>query len=808
MRTPTLPRSAQGARNPSSYIPPPTNNSSNPRARQYPLTNTRNNYNPRPSTSGTGVNPRSRLSPRTPVNNVPRGASSAPGPTVGDLNLPRTNPTYRPPPGPPPATYGNKGIPANSYNHPQASAFQPPQAPRGRFDPPPPYGSSTRPNLPRPAIAPRPRAIPRAAGRLPRATGGRAIAGGAGAIAGGAITAGSVLAAGGSVPEAVGAGVGAGVGSAIGGAAGATAGAALGPAGAVVGGVVGSAIGGAVGGAIGRQLGDLVDGPDLPSDAIAPGEILESPPPPFTGGQGFNVLYRVTVYDDTFGVREVPDLLPGPIGDVTVLREAADGDLDFGFRYGPSPQQEQGIINGVDPEDEVNAAIVSAVRADGQPDTDGDLQLDPIRRSAPRAAPALTPVSPAQAPAPAPAPSPTSPAQAPSPVPAGDAPPALQPAPQPEEAPATTPDNTPALLPVPLPMPAASSGPKGATGTATAPRTEIDDPTKNQTTPPPGKQKQYPTNAGGCGCNTPIIKNQQTILANQQAATQTQQADLSGIRSQLARIEGNQVNPVTGFAALQTGQVGLLGVVNTLKSFLEKAWETTRIQKVLNVLTFIAVMHNVAMLSRDVAETFGWVASQALQVVGIEDEEGNAIDVYSWFTGSIESLLVAMFGQELVNDARVTWQKANSIIRSASMIIWTMRGILDATQDLMEWVAENTGKIGNALKRFGVVGEKAYPWMSERAQARNRIRSRFEKVSGALENAEDKASSFSMATGSILEIQDETDQLTGQFVDFRESVLNGVPDPWDDNEPVDVVENQGDAISQSPPVSANDADRG
>lgn len=304
-------------------------------------------------------------------------------------------------------------------------------------------------------------------------------------------------------------------------------------------------------------------------------------------------------------------------------------------------------------------------------------------------------------------------------------------------------------------------------------------------TPEPPKPPPPPKTGNPCGCNVPLLKNQSLI--NQK---------LDGLTSG------------AGLAAEAVSLKAIMDKLNAMQAFAAKAWEMTRIQKVLDVLTFVAVMHNVALLSRDVGETFGWVAGQALNVVGIEDEEGNTIDVYGWFTNGIQSLLVSLFGQELYDDARETWLKASSIVRSASAIIWTMRGIMDATQDLLEWVAEHTGRIGNALKAFGVVGERAYPWMSENAKTRNRVRARISKVTGTLENAEDMASSFAMATGNILEIQDETGELVNQFGDFKNTVIEGIPDPWDDNNPVKNDFELSKTNSQSTDINATDSARG
>ena len=250
----------------------------------------------------------------------------------------------------------------------------------------------------------------------------------------------------------------------------------------------------------------------------------------------------------------------------------------------------------------------------------------------------------------------------------------------------------------------------------------------------------------------------------------------------------------------------IIARLETLNLFLRKAWQTTRIQKVLDFFVFVGVMHNMLMLSRDVGETFGWLFGQMLNIVGIEDENGSTIDVGGWFASTVESSLRRLLGDELYEGAREAWNKASSVLRAASMVIWTVRSITDSSQDLMEWIGENTGKIGNALKRYGVVGERSYKWMSERAQVRNRFRARFNRATNTLENAEDLASSFSTATGNVLEIQQETGELIDNSKAFWDTSKEAVPDPWVDSEPVADAATAASAASQSPDITANDAD--
>jgi hypothetical protein len=146
------------------------------------------------------------------------------------------------------------------------------------------------------------------------------------------------------------------------------------------------------------------------------------------------------------------------------------------------------------------------------------------------------------------------------------------------------------------------------------------------------------------------------------------------------------------------------------------------------------------------------------------------------------------------------------------MIAYTVRGLHDTSKDIAEWTAENTGKIGNALKRWGVVGERAYPWMSERVRAQDAYRRKFERVTQGLESLEDTASSFSQVTGNVREIQEEFNELKEQKDLFKDLVTNVDPNAVataaPESVPVATAATATAAASQSADVAIADAQKG
>ncbi|WP_190486221.1 hypothetical protein [Pseudanabaena sp. FACHB-2040] len=346
-----------------------------------------------------------------------------------------------------------------------------------------------------------------------------------------------------------------------------------------------------------------------------------------------------------------------------------------------------------------------------------------------------------------------------------------------------------AIPPLPLVIPLAPSGLK------------IDNPTKAGSftaappTTPPAWIPPVPPEVS-CRCNGPVLNGQSAIQQNQNALDKK----LDDINT-----AGNGGN-----AAILAAIAEMRTFVGTMQTFAETAWKATKMDKVINLLTLVSVLHNASMLSRDIAETLGYAIDNALQAAGvpIKDEQGNQISVTEAVGGSVQNFVKGILGEDVYNGLRAAYLKANRIVQTASMVIWTIRSIQDSALDLTEWIAENTGKIGNALKRFGVVGERAYPWMSENPQARNRFRSRFDKLTGNLERAEDFASSFATGTSNVLELTQEVGELGENWQAFQKSVIDFKEEPWPDNKPIQEEAALAAAGAQSPPISPADTERG
>lgn len=315
----------------------------------------------------------------------------------------------------------------------------------------------------------------------------------------------------------------------------------------------------------------------------------------------------------------------------------------------------------------------------------------------------------------------------------------------------------PPVLPIPIPV----GGAQGI-NTPSAPNllTPTENPNLSITSPP--VQQTGGTNQPSKVC----LYERARVMDIQTKATDTQ---------------SRAANPVSGFPGLYGLAIEQRTKIGQIFDFMKKAWETTRVQKVIDALTLITVLHNASFISRDVGETLGYALSQGLHVLGIDDEEGNPLDVNGWFGGQVNTFFENIFGDDAWHGLKESWNKANRILQAGSNILWTLRSIHDGTQEVLEWTAENTGKIGNALKKWGVVGEQAYPWMSEKVRAQDKWRRKMGKILDGLEQAEDTASSYGMVISEIAEVQDEIGELGEQRQRFTDSIRDMLPGQDPDN---------------------------
>ena len=272
------------------------------------------------------------------------------------------------------------------------------------------------------------------------------------------------------------------------------------------------------------------------------------------------------------------------------------------------------------------------------------------------------------------------------------------------------------------------------------------------------------TNPGGC-LNNNIRQPLQNLLNNLLNNTDGINAGIGGINAVLNQQILSRVNSVhtivtNNFNLLNHAEHGL----SAIKTFLTKAWETTRMGKILEFLSVAISLHNAAMLSRNlgasIGDTISAIANNAISF--IKNEDTSPIDINATLGNSIEGFLKSIIGVDNYNDAGEIFTKYNRIINAASNIIWTIQGIQMGLAYGLETVGNYTGRIGNALKKSGAVLENSYNWMNEQMNFRSGRLATLTNVINQTQEVENVISEVHQVTSEFREIQEQTNYLTKQ----------------------------------------------
>lgn len=220
--------------------------------------------------------------------------------------------------------------------------------------------------------------------------------------------------------------------------------------------------------------------------------------------------------------------------------------------------------------------------------------------------------------------------------------------------------------------------------------------------------------------------------------------------------------------------------------------EWLRIDRILNVLTWVNTTHNAFMLSSSITNTlFGAIDNVAniffKDINGVDIDSKKAVSTY------FDNMAKAVFGVENWKNLTTTIKKANRIYQSGANIVDSVRSMTDSVRNVAEFTAENTGKIGNALKTYQVIAPDAFKWMPEKVDGQSVWVQR-------LQNLEEAASGIEMVSSEVLSITQNANEIKKQVDEFNKNVEDLAPKDRKDNKPVAEKAKTQKTASVSPAV--------
>ncbi|AFY31609.1 hypothetical protein [Calothrix sp. PCC 7507] len=187
------------------------------------------------------------------------------------------------------------------------------------------------------------------------------------------------------------------------------------------------------------------------------------------------------------------------------------------------------------------------------------------------------------------------------------------------------------------------------------------------------------------------------------------------------------------------------------------------LDRALNILIWWQTLHNAYMLSANLGQTLTSALSNVLAAIGIKDAEGSPLDIGQILGSQFDSLAKTVIGESEWGSIKAEYKKWNRIYQAAANLLNSIQSIGYSILSALEVVGSWIAVIGNALRKWGEVSEKAYRWMNPTPNFQN-------KFFTALETTENVVSQIDSVASEVLSVQDTVTQIGTQKAEFLKAL--------------------------------------
>ncbi|MCL1468676.1 hypothetical protein [Argonema galeatum] len=282
--------------------------------------------------------------------------------------------------------------------------------------------------------------------------------------------------------------------------------------------------------------------------------------------------------------------------------------------------------------------------------------------------------------------------------------------------------------------------------------------------------------------NATINQTIKPTLARQEIKLRTIEGEIVNLKEQVLDTKVSILNAVSAIpeasslattsrierpdGIMKKGFEGMGGKIDDVKNAVtggfKKLFGWLPLQEVMTGITFIVTLHNAAMLSNNLVQTLGTIIDTGLDVIGMKNEEGQSFNISEILGKKASDLMKTLLGEATWTNVQNDFKLANRMYQATSNIANSINSLLDSTRSIIQLGAENTGKIGNALKAAGVVWENAYNWMPEQINEITAKQNALTKITTTIQEIDNTAGIVSSAVSEIKSIQDTVGEIKKQ----------------------------------------------
>ncbi len=242
---------------------------------------------------------------------------------------------------------------------------------------------------------------------------------------------------------------------------------------------------------------------------------------------------------------------------------------------------------------------------------------------------------------------------------------------------------------------------------------------------------------------------------------------------------------------------GISTFLQGFKAGFEKLAKWLHIDRALGFMTFIVTVQNAYFLCDGLKIVLLQTLSNGLAVFGIEDKDGNPLNLNEIIGHQTEELLKGILGVETLDGMKAEWKALSRIYQAATNIMYAMQNMIFSVINALNVIGSWNAQIGNALKKYGVVGFQAFPWMNTSPNFHNKF---FTAVFSAL----NVVSQLDFVAQSILSGRKTLDDSGKQLTDLTEALSTATGENLPDNKPAKDKATAAKTASKSPSPTTDD----
>ncbi|MCL1466048.1 hypothetical protein [Argonema galeatum] len=244
--------------------------------------------------------------------------------------------------------------------------------------------------------------------------------------------------------------------------------------------------------------------------------------------------------------------------------------------------------------------------------------------------------------------------------------------------------------------------------------------------------------------------------------------------------------------------------IDTLKTQGAKLGKIINLGQVMQTVSVIISLHNALILSRDIGQTLFTVVDNGLNAVlnafGIKNVNDEGVTTEKSIKEFLETIAKSFFGVQTWEQLKQKWAAANAIIASGSTLLQSINDLANTTGSLAAMAAENSGKIGNIMRRSGLTQDIG-TWFPENYNTETVFA---RKMRESLESVQNIAQTFETITSSVVQSQQNIQEIKENNDKFMDTIEKEAPKFRLDNKPVKDASDKDKADSKGAEVTEED----